>query len=91
MIATWQEPRWQLFDMKTDCGEQKDVAAQHPEVIRELAAAYDRWWESILPMLVNEKAAGPAINPFEERYCRQFGGSPTPGNLIKMDPRLRLH
>jgi arylsulfatase len=81
-----REPVWQLFDMKTDYGEQKDVAAQHPEVVRELAGAYNRWWDSILPMLVNEKVVGPPINPFKERFYRQFGGSPTPEDLRKMDP-----
>jgi arylsulfatase len=43
--ATWiREPfgsgDWQLFDMAVDPGESNDVAAQHPQVIRDLA---DRW------------------------------------------------
>jgi uncharacterized sulfatase len=31
----------QLFDLQTDPGEQKDVAAQHPEVVARLKALYD--------------------------------------------------
>jgi len=85
-----REPKWQLFDMKGDYGEQQNVGAQHPEVVRQLAAAYDGWWESVLPMLVNEKAVGPAVNPFQERYYRQFGGRPTPEALQKMDPNRRI-
>lgn len=64
---------WQLFDIAADPGQKSDVAAAHPEVVKELEAAYDRWWESVQPMLVNEKAAGPAENPFKVLYRRQFG------------------
>ena len=85
-----REAKWQLFDMRDDYGEQRDVAAENGQVVRELAAAYDRWWESILPMLVNEKAVGPAINPFQERFYRQFGGRPTPEDLRKMNPSRQL-
>ena len=65
---------WQLFDMAADPGQKTDVAAAHPGVVRELEAAYDRWWESVQPLLVNEKAVGPAENPFKVLYRRQFGG-----------------
>jgi len=80
------EPKWQLFDLQADYGEKTDVAAQHPEVIKELAAAFDKFWGEALPLMVNEKAVGPRINPFQELYYKQFGGSPTAEDLAKMDP-----
>jgi arylsulfatase len=67
------EKRWQLFDMQTDRGEKNEVAAQHPEVVNELDAAYDQWWKALPPYLVNENAVGPKVNPFKELYWRQFG------------------
>ena len=67
------KPGWQLFDLESDPGESKDVAADHAEVVDSLKEAYDRWWESILPCLENEEAVGPAVNPFKEAYLRQFG------------------
>ena len=33
---------WELYDMAADPTESRDVAAQHPEVLRELIA---KWWE----------------------------------------------
>jgi arylsulfatase len=45
-------------------------------VVRELDAAYDRWWDSVLPGMVNENAIGPKGNPFRELYEKQFGGRP---------------
>jgi len=37
----------QLYDMRKDPGQMRDVAAEHPQVVRDLNAAYDRWWEDI--------------------------------------------
>jgi len=83
-------PNWQLFDLSVDYAQKNNVIAQHPEVARELSAAFDQWWFECLPLMVNEKAMGPAINPFQEIYYRQFGGSPTPEALAKMDPKGAL-
>lgn len=83
-------PHWQLFDLSVDYAQKNNVIAQHPEVAKELSAAFDQWWSECLPLMVNEKAMGPAINPFQEIYYRQFGGSPTPEALAKMDPKGAL-
>jgi arylsulfatase len=68
--------QWQLFDVKNDPGETTDVSAMHREVMKELDAAYDEWWQSLPPHLVNENAIGPQTNPFAELYWKQFGGGP---------------
>ena len=67
-----KDPRWMLFDLNADPGETTDVSEKFPLVVKELDAAYDRWWESILPDLVNEEAVGPTVNPFKELYWQQF-------------------
>jgi arylsulfatase len=81
------EPKWELFDVKADPGEKTDVAAANPSVVKELAAAFERFWAGAVPLMVNENATGPAINPFQELYYRQFGGSPTAEDLAKMDSK----
>ncbi len=78
-IAKDQKPaekHWQLFDLVNDPGEQHDVIGEHPEIAKELEAAYDRWWNSVQTQLVNETAVGPKVNPFKELYWKQFGGGP---------------
>ena len=57
-------------------GEKKDVATEHPDVVREMDAAYDKWWDEVLPLLENENAVGPPVPPFQEMYWKQFGGGP---------------
>ena len=68
--------KWQLFDIKADPGEKTDVAAQHPDVVKDLDEAYDKWWDSVLPGMVNENVVGPKVNPFKELYEKQFRGGP---------------
>ena len=41
-----------------------------------MRAAYDQWWNEVLPALENENAVGPKVNPFKEAYWKQFGNRP---------------
>ncbi len=68
--------QWQLFDVQADPGEKNEVTDRHSEVVKELDAAYDKWWDSAKPGMVNEDAVGPKINPFKELYLKQFGDKP---------------
>jgi arylsulfatase len=79
----------ELYDLKVDPGETTNVIRQHPEVAAELSAAYDQWWQDVQPLLVNEDAIGPEINPFQALYYEQFGGSPTAEDFAKMSRHLK--
>ena len=37
----------ELYDIREDPGQSRDVAAEHPDVVRDLSRDYDRWWESV--------------------------------------------
>ena len=65
----------ELYDIKIDPGQKKDVAQQHPEVVGQLRAEYDAWWEDISPvfakdsrMIVGNKAENPEIG---RASCRE--------------------
>lgn len=50
--------RWSLYHLGDDPESRHDVAARHPEVVARLGAAYDAWWDSLLPgLLLNEPEA----------------------------------
>lgn len=85
-----KEPKWELFDLKTDYSEKTDVASQHLEIVKELASAFEKFWSESLPLMVNEKVIGPTINPFQELYYQQYGGSPTDADLARMNPNRKL-
>ena len=80
----------ELYDLKNDPGETKNVIAAHPELVAGLRAAYDQWWIEVQPMLVNEDAVGPKINPFKAAYWKQFGGGPNAALLRQMDPEAQV-
>jgi arylsulfatase A-like enzyme len=76
----------ELYDLAADPGESKNVIADHPDEVDKLRNAYDKWWNEVQPLLVNENAVGPKINPFKEHYWKQFGGGPSDEELKMMDP-----
>ena len=37
----------ELYDLATDPGQRKDIAADHPDVVADLRAGYDEWWKIV--------------------------------------------
>jgi arylsulfatase len=76
----------ELYDLQSDPGETTNVIDKHPDVVAELRTKYDQWWNDVQPLLVNEDAVGPKMNPLKVLYWQQFGGEPTEQMLRVMDP-----
>jgi arylsulfatase A-like enzyme len=72
--------RWALYDLQADPGEKTDVVSQHPDIVKQMDAEYDKWWAEAQPLLVNENAPQPAVNPYHEQYRKQYKG-PGPNNV----------
>jgi arylsulfatase len=84
-------PQWQLFDVVADPAQEKNIAAENPEIVKQLRAVYDQWWDSLRGQYdVNERAMGPKLNPFAEIYWKQFGGGPAAADYERMDPAKAL-
>lgn len=68
----------ELFDISNDPFEARDVAADHPDVVKRLRQAYDQWWVETVPLMVNEKAPYATEHPQTVRYEKQLkeGGIP---------------
>ncbi|MBH8607475.1 sulfatase [Thermoactinomyces sp. CICC 10521] len=41
-------PKWELYDLKKDRGETKNVIAQHPQVAKQLRGQMERWVKQML-------------------------------------------
>jgi len=46
--ATFERGRWSLFDMIADPGQTKDVATSHPQELKKLSTAWDRYIDGLL-------------------------------------------
>jgi arylsulfatase len=76
LVNVAKKEAWELFDVSKDYGEKTNLAAQHPEVVRDLKGRLDRWWDEVTPLLVNEDVVSPRYNAFHVLYWKQFGGGP---------------
>ncbi len=76
----------ELYDLKADPGETRNIIDEHPEIAATLRTTYDQWWKEVQPLLVNENVVGPKMNPMKELYWKQFGGGPDEALLKSMDP-----
>jgi arylsulfatase len=93
MWADYANLRWELFDTDSDPTECHDLAAQHPEKLKELIAL---WWtlagqygalpledRSVLEILVTER---PEIAKPRDRYVYYPGGAEVPESVA---PNIR--
>jgi arylsulfatase len=46
LVSRWRQG-WELYDVETDRTELRDLAAEHPERVRELTALYEEWAEDV--------------------------------------------
>lgn len=69
--ATRQRSTGELYDMEADPLQTKNVAADHPEVVAQMNAAYDAFWKEARPMMINETTPMSPTKPFHELYEQQ--------------------
>jgi arylsulfatase len=61
----------ELYDIAKDPGEQRNVIDEHPRVVANIRRAYDEWWESVQPRLVNEDVQFAEENAFATLFREQ--------------------
>jgi arylsulfatase len=44
-------PGWELYDLSTDPGQERDVADQHPDVVKAMSEHYEKWWAEVEPAM----------------------------------------
>ena len=61
----------QLYDLSKDPGETTNVLKEHPETAERMLMAYEKWWDSARPLMVNEDAPLDTGKPFIEQFEKQ--------------------
>jgi len=58
----------ELYNIQSDPNETTEISNKHPEVVKELQASYEKWWQESLPLMVNENLPKVTVHPFHKRY-----------------------
>jgi arylsulfatase len=61
----------ELYKINEDPGETANVITDNPEVAQAMLEAYERWWDSVRPLLVNEDASLDVPKPFVVQFEKQ--------------------
>lgn len=58
LYRKYEQDPWQLFDLKTDPREEHDLAAEHPDLVRQMAARHAAWATTLVPVGEIPKLSG---------------------------------
>ena len=61
----------ELYDVENDPGETTNVIDKYPGVVAKMRKAYDKWWDEVLPAMVNEDVPYAKDNSFRVLYLKQ--------------------
>ena len=61
----------ELYDLKNDPGQKKNVIARHRDQATKMTSAYDAWWEATRDKMVNEGVPLSPTRPFHLLYATQ--------------------
>ena len=50
LYRKYDKDRWQLFDLKSDPREERDLAAKHPDFVKQMAAKHAAWAKTLAPL-----------------------------------------
>ncbi|HIW91871.1 MAG TPA: arylsulfatase [Candidatus Corynebacterium avicola] len=81
----YEDGEWELYHVATDVNELHNVAEEHPDVLRDLAAKWERAaWENTVFPLPDHSPAGARRRPSEQRLSR-------PVTLLPGTPKLERY
>jgi len=50
LYRKYEQDPWQLFDLRADPREEHDLAAKHPEIVKQMAAQHASWSKTLAPL-----------------------------------------
>ncbi|HEV7868013.1 MAG TPA: arylsulfatase [Chthoniobacteraceae bacterium] len=67
IVAAGKESPWELYDLRSDRSETKNLASEQPEKLRELAALWTRETEEYFALAASDAPSVPAEEPTRKR------------------------
>jgi len=76
LALTAKEEKPQLFDLDTDIGETRDLAAEKPDVVKRLTAAYEAWNAQLVPPIFESPRPGPKKQQQQQQQKKKKAKTP---------------
>jgi arylsulfatase A-like enzyme len=73
--------QWELFDIRSDPHQDKNIAAEHPDIVKRLSEYYEKWWTQVDAQMTQKIAARRADNSKRLSENRPRRGSPDPAEI----------
>ena len=74
LYKKYEKDPWQLFDLRSDPKEERNVAAKHPSVVKQMAAKHAAWANTLAPLeQIPEIRAGALVVPIGHGWAFFFG------------------
>ena len=67
-----------LYDIEKDPEQNKDVAAEHPEIVSKMKKAYEKFWDESRPLMINDGVPLAKDRPFHVDYNAQKSSTGIP-------------
>lgn len=67
-----------LYDMWMDPDQKNNIIKTHPQIVKEMNAAYEKFWDETRPLMVNESAPMSPVRPFHVLFEKQSDGGGIP-------------
>lgn len=89
--VVWQQWRLQngreLYDIDADRAQQRDLARRHPDIVQELRAFYDTWWQALEPTLAVPvpRFIGAGREASDLLSCNDWWNVDVPGRAFVID------
>lgn len=62
----------ELYDILADPGEQNNLYASKPAVVKKMMHAYEAWWQEVRPLMVNENVPLSQTRPYHVWFKEQM-------------------
>ena len=81
----WPNYSWELFDLETDPGETRNVAARNHEVVSKLSQAYFKWAEDngVVDFRLLEKNEPKMMKAFRQSMKQELTSEVPANNIVK--------
>jgi hypothetical protein len=76
LLSSAKAEKPQLYDLDADIGEARDLAAEKPDVVKRLTAAFEAWNAQLVPPIFESPRPGPKKQQQQQQQKKKKAKEP---------------